>query len=60
MSDDDCDQMIEDCENRESRLSPWEATFIDSIQKQKGDGKRLTDKQIETLNEIWERVTAKG
>jgi hypothetical protein len=25
--------MIEDCETRESRLSPWEVSFIDSLKK---------------------------
>ena len=53
-------QMVDDCESRESRLTDWERTFVDSIKRQLGDGKTLSLKQIETLDEIWERVTAKG
>lgn len=50
-------QMILDCENRESKLSDWERGFIDSIGRQLAAGRRLTDKQSETLDRIWERVT---
>lgn len=50
-------QMIEDCENRESKLSDWERSFIDSISKQMADGRTLTEKQAERLDAIWERVT---
>ena len=52
------EQMIADCEKRESKLSDWEAGFIDSLGKQMGEGRGLTDKQIEKLDAIWERVTA--
>ena len=45
-------QMIEDCEARESRLSEWEAGFIDSLSKQVERGRALTEKQDETLNRI--------
>lgn len=51
------EQMVVDCENRESKLSDWERTFIDSIGKQLGDGKSLTEKQADRLEQIWERVT---
>jgi hypothetical protein len=53
-------QMIEDCEERESRLSEWEAGFIDSIKAQLERGRSLTDKQSLTLDSIWERATANG
>jgi len=53
-------QMIEDCELRESRLSDWEANFIDSISRQLAEGRNLTLNQSNTLDEIWERATAKG
>lgn len=49
--------MIEDCEKRESKLSDWERSFIDSISMQLSNGGALTDKQAETLDAIWERVT---
>lgn len=53
-------QLIEDCEARESRLSEWDGQFLDSIKRQVGEGRHLSPKQIEKLDEIWERATAKG
>jgi hypothetical protein len=53
----ECLQMIEDCEARESKCSEWEQSFIDSLSKQMGDGCSLTDKQYMKLESIWERVT---
>lgn len=52
--------LIEDCEARESRLSDWERSFIDSLGKQLADGRSLTDKQAARLDEVWEKATAKG
>lgn len=52
--------MLDDCEARESRLSDWERTFIDSLRSQIEAGRTLTTKQIDTLDTIWEKVTAKG
>lgn len=49
--------MIQDCENRESKLTDWERTFIDSLQAQVAAGRSLTERQAETLDSIWERVT---
>lgn len=49
--------MVTDCENRESKLTDWERGFIDSIGAQLVAGKPLSDKQSETLNTIWDRVT---
>ena len=53
-------QLIEDCENREERLTDWQRTFIDSIKQQIAQGRQLTERQSECLNECWERATAKG
>lgn len=53
-------QLIEDCMARESRLTGWECTFLDSINAQIVAGRRLSEKQDERLNEIWERATSKG
>lgn len=50
-------QMVEDCENRESKLTDWERTFIDSIRAQLEADRPLSGKQRETLDSIWERVT---
>lgn len=53
-------QLIADCEARESRLNDWERTFIDSLSNRMAEGGSLTAKQVERLEEVWERVTAKG
>jgi hypothetical protein len=53
-------RMIGDCETRESRLTDWERTFIDSIKAQIERGQALTPEQTETLDAIWERATARG
>lgn len=52
--------MLEDCEQRSERLSDWEAGFVDSLQRQIADGRRPTPKQVETLDNIWERATKRG
>lgn len=54
------EQMVEDCEQREDRLSDWERSFVDSVGKQLRDGRTLTAKQAEALDAIWERATARG
>lgn len=54
------EQLITDCEARESRLANWEANFIDSLSRQMQAGRSLTAAQVEKLEEIWERATAKG
>jgi hypothetical protein len=56
-SHDDHLQMVTDCENRESKLTDWERTFIDSIRGQLERSRPLSEKQRETLDRIWERVT---
>lgn len=53
-------QLIEDCETRESRLSHWEAQFIDSIKRQLEAGRDLSDKQSDLLDSIWTKVTELG
>jgi hypothetical protein len=53
-------QLLEDCEKRSERLSDWEASFIDSLGRQIADGRRPSQKQIDTLETIWERATARG
>ena len=52
--------LIEDCENRSERLDDWSLSFVDSLSKQIAAGRRPSEKQIEKLNEVWERATAKG
>ena len=52
--------LVDDCEKRESRLTEWEASFVASIRSKLEQEFPLSQKQIETLDKIWERVTANG
>lgn len=52
--------LVEDCERRESRLTDWERQFIDSLRSQLEEGRRPSKTQIEKLDEVWEKATAKG
>lgn len=49
--------LIGDCQDRHRKLSSWEKDFLDSIQAQINRWSRLSEAQVEKLNEIWERVT---
>lgn len=53
-------QLLDDCEARESRLSDWEREFADSLRRQIEGGRPPTQKQIDALDSMWERATAKG
>lgn len=53
-------QLLDDCEKREERLTDWERGFVDSLRRQIEQGRRPSVKQVETLDSIWERVTARG
>ena len=57
---DEYHQQIADCRKRERMLSAWDADFLDSIESRLDDKKPLSPKQIECLEEMWERATAKG
>ena len=52
--------MLEDCEMRSDKLTDWECGFVDSLQKQIADGRRPSEKQVDTLDNIWSRATARG
>ena len=52
--------LIDDCERREERLSDWDRGFIDSIKSQIAAGRHPSPKQVEKLDEIWERATKRG
>ena len=52
--------LLEDCEKRSEKLTDWELGFVDSLQRQLADGRRPTAKQIETLDRVWEKATARG
>jgi hypothetical protein len=58
MSDhDEHQQMVKDCIDREAKLTDWERNFIDSLERQLDQSRALSQKQADTLNTIWERVT---
>jgi len=55
------EQMIEDIqESTKARngveLTAWEEEFLDSIDSQLGEDRRLSEKQLDVLQKIWERV----
>jgi hypothetical protein len=50
-------QMVTDCENRESKLTEWEAGFIQSCRERIDAGRALSPPMEETLNTIWDRIT---
>ena len=52
--------MLDDCEKREERLTDWERGFVDSLRRQIEEARAPSPKQIETLDAIWERATARG
>lgn len=52
--------LITDCEARESRLTDWEVNFIDSLRHWIEAGNRPNANQVEKLDEIWEKATARG
>ena len=53
-------KMVDDCEDRESRLTAWEADFLSSIRSRLEAALPLSVKQKATLDKIWDRVTARG
>ena len=53
-------QMIDDCEDRESKLSEWDINFLESIRNRVEQGISLTDRQTKVLENIWEKSTKDG
>lgn len=52
--------MLDDCEARESRLTDWERGFVESLRQQVEQGRRPTARQIDALDNVWEKATARG
>jgi hypothetical protein len=51
-------QMIKDCWTRKHKLNDWELGYIEMFIKWIDDHRfSLSDKQIDVLNKIWDRVT---
>ncbi|MCK4793826.1 MAG: hypothetical protein KAV87_59405 [Desulfobacteraceae bacterium] len=57
---DEAKQMVQDCEEREGRMSDWERGFISDMQGRIAANYWFTDKQKETIFKIWEKVTENG
>jgi hypothetical protein len=53
---DECLQMLEDCEKRESQLTDWEVNFIDSLNDWMVKHGSLTEKQYMKLETVWEKL----
>jgi len=53
-------RMIDDCEDRESRLTEWEIGFLESVRTRIEAALPLSSKQTEVLYRIWDRATARG
>ncbi len=47
--------LIQDCEDRDRKLTPWERDFLESIKERIEGWTPLTENQVDKLNEIWER-----
>lgn len=57
MDDSDIDMMIQDCLDREDKLSPWELGFIQGLSESYPEYGRLTEAQQDKLDKIWSRIT---
>jgi hypothetical protein len=44
------------CESEMDRLSPWECSFIESVRDQFNRGRDLSEKQLDKLHLIYEKV----
>ena len=51
------ESMIEDCEKRSEKLTDWEVSFIADISEVFIRYGKLSSKQTEILDRIWESVT---
>ena len=56
------EQMLKDIKNKRRMrlLSDWERDFITRCSKTIANGIRLSQKQLNTLNPLWDRVTTNG
>lgn len=57
MTNEDAFDLISDCTDRQEKLTDWEVDFLSSIEDQIDGGRRLSARQVETLENIWEKVT---
>lgn len=54
------EQMVKDCEARESRLNDWERAFIDDVGRRLAQGYHLHPNAESRLIAIWEKATENG
>ena len=47
--------IIDELEKISHKLTDWETQFVDSLSNQIGNDKKLSIKQRETINNIWEK-----
>lgn len=56
----DIETMLDDCNEaktaRNSPFTPWEKEFIESVSEQFDERHTLSDKQTETLENIWNKI----
>jgi hypothetical protein len=57
VSNEEYQQIVEDCINRESKLTDWERGFISNINDTLDADDGLSATQAEILEGIWERIT---
>lgn len=55
-TDSEADDLIDGLKDNSEGLSGWEHDFIQSLEEQRTAGKHLTDKQLQTLYNIWDTV----
>lgn len=48
------DEQLEELEDVSDELTDWETTFIDSLRDQRSQDRRLTDRQVRKLDQIYE------
>ena len=56
MSDDEIQEMLDDCVSQCERLNDWELKYVDSLVYQFDEGHGMTENQIEKLSEIHSRL----
>lgn len=55
---DEIETMLADCEQLEEKLTDWERGFVDSLRHTVDSGYTLTERQIEKLSNIWNRIAS--
>lgn len=57
ISQNEVEEKIQDCIDQESKLTPWEASFIDGLEKQMTYNRLLSHRQTEILINIHNRIS---